>query len=83
MSARCVTVRSVAFSTLSALALGGCGLTYSRLPEIWDETDPDATYHMEVQVKKAIYCELRQPRLKSKPISLIARENKIKELNQN
>lgn len=66
MSARCVTVRSVAFSTLSALALGGCGLTYSRLPEIWDETDPDATYHMEVQVKKAIYCELKAAALEIK-----------------
>jgi hypothetical protein len=42
------------------LALSGCGLTYSALPEVWDRLDPDATYHMEVQVKHAIYCELKR-----------------------
>jgi hypothetical protein len=42
------------------LALGGCGLTYSALPEVWDRFDPDAIYHMEVQVKHAIYCELKR-----------------------
>ena len=40
--------------------LGGCGLTYSRLPEPWDaQADPDAVYHLEAQVKNAIYCELK------------------------
>jgi hypothetical protein len=40
--------------------LGGCGLSYSRLPEIWDQAnDPDATRNMERQVKNAIYCQLK------------------------
>jgi hypothetical protein len=41
-------------------ALGGCGLSYSRLPEIWDQAnDPNATRDMERQVKNAIYCQLK------------------------
>jgi hypothetical protein len=52
--------RSIAVSIPLAVVLGGCGLSNSALPEIWDRTDPDATYHMEVQVKHAIYCELKR-----------------------
>ena len=54
-------------------ALAGCGLTYSRLPEIWDRTDPDATYHMEVQVKQAIYCELKKAAADIKTLTPIKR----------
>ncbi|MCK1306214.1 MULTISPECIES: hypothetical protein [unclassified Bradyrhizobium] len=40
--------------------LTGCGLSYSRLPEVWDQAgDPNATRDMERQVKNAIYCELK------------------------
>lgn len=43
-----------------ASALGGCGLGYSRLPEVWDQAaDPNATRDMERQVKNAIYCQLK------------------------
>jgi hypothetical protein len=42
-----------------ALSLTACGLMVPDMAEVWDRTDPDATQHMEAQIKKAIYCELR------------------------
>ncbi len=49
-----------AFMLLYMFALSGCGTTVSQLPEIWDRSDPEATYDMETQVKRAIYCELKK-----------------------
>ncbi|RTM15384.1 MAG: hypothetical protein EKK33_02135 [Bradyrhizobiaceae bacterium] len=44
-----------------AIGLSGCGLSYSRLPEVWDQTkDPNATVNLEIQVKNAIRCELKK-----------------------
>jgi hypothetical protein len=41
--------------------LAGCGVGIPRVAEIWDQAnDPKATQHMEMQIKKAIYCELRE-----------------------
>jgi hypothetical protein len=38
----------------------GCGLHVPVVPELWDLVgDTEATKHMEVQVKQAIFCELR------------------------
>lgn len=43
-----------------ALGLSGCGLSYSRLPEVWDEAaNPNATVDMGRQIKNAIRCELK------------------------
>ena len=67
-------MRRLALIFLSSMTLVGCGLTYSRLPEIWDQTDPDATYHMEVQVKQAIYCELKKAAADIKSLRPITRE---------
>ncbi len=50
----------IACSVLIVFALSGCGLAPTALPEVWDRADPDATFHMEVQVKHAIYCELKR-----------------------
>src|SRR6185437_7424700 len=36
-----------------------CGLSVSQLPEVWDRTGPYATAQMEMQIKRAIFCELR------------------------
>ena len=49
-----------------ALAEGGCGLGVSQLPEVWDRTDSAATARMEKEVKKAIFCELRDGILRVK-----------------
>ncbi len=44
-----------------ATSLSGCGLSYSSLPEVWDRVnDPEATLHMEKQIKNAIWCELKK-----------------------
>ena len=43
-----------------AIAESGCGLSVAQLPEVWDASDPDATAHMEMQIKTAIFCELRK-----------------------
>jgi hypothetical protein len=49
------------FAAVMATGLGGCGLSYSRLPEVWDQAlDPKATVDMEIQVKNAIRCELKK-----------------------
>jgi hypothetical protein len=48
---------SVAGLTLSLCA---CGLSVPQIPEVWDRGDPDATQHMEMQIKRAIFCELRE-----------------------
>jgi hypothetical protein len=43
-----------------AIALAGCGTSVPRIPEIWDlVADQDATQNMEMQIKRAIFCELR------------------------
>jgi hypothetical protein len=42
-----------------SLAESGCGLGVSQLPEVWDRADSLATAHMELQIKTAIFCELR------------------------
>jgi hypothetical protein len=44
-----------------AFAQFGCGFTVPQIPEVWDlVADTDATQHMEMQIKKAIFCELRE-----------------------
>lgn len=44
-----------------ALGLSGCGLSYSQIPEVWDQaTNPNATVDMERQIKNAIWCELKR-----------------------
>ena len=42
------------------LALSGCGITVPQIAEIYDRLDPNATLNMELQIKKAIFCELRE-----------------------
>ncbi|NEU96925.1 hypothetical protein [Bradyrhizobium uaiense] len=47
---------------ISGLALQqtGCGTVVPKIPEAWDlVADTDATQHMEMQIKRAIFCELR------------------------
>lgn len=43
-----------------AAALSGCGLGVSQLTEPWERSDPYVTGRMEMQIKQAIFCELRQ-----------------------
>ncbi|HEY1983335.1 MAG TPA: hypothetical protein VGH13_24905 [Xanthobacteraceae bacterium] len=51
---RAVTVVAV------ALAQTACGVSIPQIPEVWDLVgDGDATQHMEEQIKRAIFCELR------------------------
>lgn len=40
--------------------LAGCGLGPTPLAEVWDRLEPDSTYNMTVQVKNAVYCELKR-----------------------
>jgi hypothetical protein len=43
-----------------AFAQTGCGISIPQIPEVFDLiADTDATQHMEMQIKKAIFCELR------------------------
>jgi hypothetical protein len=51
------------------IALGGCGLSVSQLPEVWDRIDPDATVHLETQIKRAIFCELRQAAIDARGVN--------------
>ena len=44
---------------LIALTQACCGTHVPQVPEIWDQGDPDATQHMEIQIKRAVFCELR------------------------
>ena len=40
--------------------LVGCGVSVPQVAEVWDRAvDPLATQHMQMQVKRAVYCELR------------------------
>jgi hypothetical protein len=48
---------------------GGCGLTVSQLPEVWESSDPYATAHMELQIKQAIFCELRKGALEARRLN--------------
>jgi hypothetical protein len=51
--------RYVAISGV-ALLQASCGTGIPRIPETWDlVADTDATQHMEMQIKRAIFCELR------------------------
>ena len=51
---------SAPLSAAVCLVVGGCGLGVSQLPEVWDQSDPASTAHMEIQIKRAIFCELRK-----------------------
>jgi hypothetical protein len=44
---------------LAAIGQTACGMVVPQQPEIWDRADPLATQHMEMQIKRAVYCELR------------------------
>lgn len=47
-------------ATVSMVLLSGCGIGTTALPEIWDRaSDPSALLHMELQIKHAVYCQLR------------------------
>ncbi|WP_237478620.1 hypothetical protein [Lichenibacterium dinghuense] len=61
--------RACWLTLLLALPAGGCGLGVSQLPEIWDRSDPFATAHMEMQVKRAIFCELREAALEARGVN--------------
>src|SRR6266478_3476463 len=62
------------FSASMAILLSGCGLTYSRLPEVWDQaTDPNATVDMEKQVKNAIRCELKKGTMEARALEPTSR----------
>jgi hypothetical protein len=50
----------IAVSAMVALAPIGCGVGVSQLPEAWDRGDSNATADMEMQIKRAIFCELRK-----------------------
>jgi hypothetical protein len=45
---------------LTAHCQSACGALLPEQPEIWDRADPLATQHMEMQIKRAVYCELRE-----------------------
>jgi hypothetical protein len=47
------------FAVMAFFLQSGCGLSVSQLPEVWDRTGPYATAEMEMQIKRAIFCELR------------------------
>jgi hypothetical protein len=50
-----------AFLIAIAVALSGCGLAVPDIAEPYDRIfDKDATLHMEQQIKRAIYCELKE-----------------------
>lgn len=53
------SLRATVFVAL-ALVQSGCGVSVPDMPEVWDRTDPEATQHMEMQIKLAILCELRE-----------------------
>ena len=62
-------------SFIVTFCLSACGLTYTRLPEIWDRiADPDAVYHMEAGIKDAIYCQLKVAAADIKRLKPIRRE---------
>jgi hypothetical protein len=50
----------VLISAVITVGVAGCGVTVPQIPEIYDRGDPDATEHMEKQIKYAIFCELRE-----------------------
>lgn len=48
------------FSLAVGSLLAGCGVSVPQVAEVWDRAgDPLATQHMQMQVKRAVYCELR------------------------
>jgi hypothetical protein len=52
-------VMRVAVAAIGAISQTACGVGVPQIPEIWDLNDPLATQHMEMQIKRAVYCELR------------------------
>jgi hypothetical protein len=54
-----------------SLITAGCGTGVSQLPEIWDRADPFATGHMEMQIKAAIFCEMRRGALLARQLNSI------------
>jgi hypothetical protein len=55
-------MRSVVRAVIVAMTAGAqcaCGFSPPQMPEIWDRADERATQHMQMQIKRAVYCELR------------------------
>src|SRR5215467_26429 len=57
----------ISLATSIALALGGCGLTVAQLPEVWERWNDHATQHMALQIKRAIFCQLKKGESKVTP----------------
>ena len=57
------------FAVISAIPLAGCGLGVAQIPEFWDSADPFATAHLELQIKRAIFCELRKGALEARRLN--------------
>lgn len=54
---------------VTALTESACGLGVSQLPEVWDRADTFATAHMELQIKTAIFCELRAAAIEARRLN--------------
>jgi hypothetical protein len=55
-----MSARRLIPSAVMMLGLGGCGLGVPQLTEVYDRGDPSAALNMQLQIKRAIYCELRE-----------------------
>jgi hypothetical protein len=56
-------------AVLLALVETGCGLGVSQLPEVWDRADQYSTARMELQIKQAIFCELRAAAIEARRVN--------------
>lgn len=57
-----MNVRRVLYFTALCIASTfqvGCGTRVPDVVEVWEQLDPDATRNMELQIKHAVYCDLR------------------------
>lgn len=52
--------KRVAVIGMIVIGQSACGTAVPELTEVWDRGDPDATKQMEIQIKNAVYCELRR-----------------------
>ena len=55
--------------TVISGACGGCGLSVSEIPEVWDRAEPFAAAHLEMQIKRAVFCELRKGALLARQLN--------------
>ncbi len=65
------TFRKLAAAAAAPTLLTACGLGVSQLTEVWDQAQSYPAARMEMQIKRAIFCELRRGAVEGRRVNTV------------